>query len=98
MLTIHGLLHLVDDIRTCGPIWTTWSFFMERFCGVLKSGLQSRSQPWANLNKRVLHMAYLTQLAARYDLEDELTDLRVRKSHTLSQSEKEIPGCEYFSY
>ncbi|KAJ7721256.1 hypothetical protein DFH07DRAFT_760513 [Mycena maculata] len=41
------------------------------FCG--QSGLRSRRFPWANLNKIILHRAYLEQLGARYDLEDELS-------------------------
>ncbi|KDQ49559.1 hypothetical protein JAAARDRAFT_200773 [Jaapia argillacea MUCL 33604] len=51
-LVVHGLLHVVQDIRYCGPVWTTWTFWMERFCGYMKSALKSRSQPWANLNQR----------------------------------------------
>ncbi|KAF7334036.1 hypothetical protein MVEN_02309100 [Mycena venus] len=58
-LTIHGLLHVCADIKFCGPSWTTWTFFMERYCGFLKRGLRSKSQPWANLNNRVLNYAYL---------------------------------------
>ncbi|KAH7917964.1 hypothetical protein BV22DRAFT_1187293 [Leucogyrophana mollusca] len=71
-LTIHGLLHWIQGIRDCGPVWTTWTFYMERFCGVLQSGLRSRRHPWSNLNKRLLHMTYLDQLTARYDLTHEL--------------------------
>jgi len=63
---LHGLLHIAQNIRQCGPVWTTWTFHMERFCGVLKGSLHSRSQPWGNLNKCLLLIAYLEQLAARY--------------------------------
>ncbi|KAF9487453.1 hypothetical protein BDN71DRAFT_1367081, partial [Pleurotus eryngii] len=56
------LLHVASNIRNCGPVWATWTFFMERMCGVLQMGLRSRVQPWANLNKRLLHMTYLSQL------------------------------------
>ncbi|KAJ7271435.1 hypothetical protein B0H12DRAFT_996022, partial [Mycena haematopus] len=51
------MLHVCPDIRFCGPSWTTWTFLMERYCGFLKRGLRSRSQPWANLNNRMLHYA-----------------------------------------
>ncbi|KAG2120142.1 hypothetical protein DEU56DRAFT_692461, partial [Suillus clintonianus] len=71
-LTAHGLLHVADGIRDCGPVWCTWSFYMERFCHVLQSGPRSVQQPWSHLNNRLLHMTYLEQLAARFDLEDEL--------------------------
>ncbi|TEB21275.1 hypothetical protein FA13DRAFT_1643122, partial [Coprinellus micaceus] len=45
LLTVHGLLHIVDIIRNCGPSWTTWTFFMERFCRALKRALSSKFQP-----------------------------------------------------
>ncbi|KAJ7052722.1 hypothetical protein C8F01DRAFT_1065494 [Mycena amicta] len=71
-LVIHGLLHIPENIRFCGPAWTTWTFFMERYCGFLKCGLTSRVYPWSNLNNRVLHYTYLEQLGVRYDLTEEL--------------------------
>ena len=46
---------------------------MERFCATLQRSLQSRVQPWSNLNKSLLHMIYLKQLAAPYDVLEELT-------------------------
>ncbi|KAJ7667305.1 hypothetical protein B0H17DRAFT_950463 [Mycena rosella] len=87
-LTIHGWLHVADDICFCGPSWATWTFWMERYCGHLQSGLRSKRFPWANLNNRVLHTVYLEQLGARYDLEDELSTYRARNKSTLSRSEK----------
>lgn len=92
-LTVHGLLHIADDIRFCGPIWTTWTFHMERYCGMLQRGHTSRSHPWSNLNKRILHMAYLTQLSARYDLDDELSTYSGTGSG-VSRSERVYPDCE----
>ncbi|KAJ7237962.1 hypothetical protein C8J57DRAFT_1566441 [Mycena rebaudengoi] len=61
-LTIHGWLHVPDNIRFCGPSWTTWTFYMERFCGWMQSGLRSRRFPWSNLNNLVLHRVYLEQI------------------------------------
>ncbi|KAJ7202160.1 hypothetical protein GGX14DRAFT_544608 [Mycena pura] len=72
-LTIHGLLHLADGILDCGPGWTNWAFFIERYCGFLKHGLRSKSHPWPNLTKRILSYAYLEQLGVRFDLEAELS-------------------------
>ncbi|KAF9221683.1 hypothetical protein BS17DRAFT_844439 [Gyrodon lividus] len=70
-----GLLHLASSIRHCGPVWTTWMFYMECFCAMLQNPLKSHSQPWSNLNKSLLHVAYLEQLGVRYDLSDELAQL-----------------------
>ncbi|KAF7335395.1 hypothetical protein MVEN_02192100 [Mycena venus] len=85
-LVIHGMLHIVSDIRFCGPSWTTWTFYMERYCGFLKAGLRSRVYPWSNLNNRALNYTYLEQIGVRYDLSDEL-ELYGRR-HGLSNSEK----------
>ncbi|KAJ3506832.1 hypothetical protein NLJ89_g6648 [Agrocybe chaxingu] len=92
-LTIHGLLHIPDNIRFCGPVWTAWTFFMERYCGYLQAGLQSKTHPWSNLNNRVLHKAYLEQIDIYYGLKNDL-DLT---SGELSQVETMFPECEYVS-
>ncbi|KAJ7719689.1 hypothetical protein DFH07DRAFT_972824 [Mycena maculata] len=85
-LVIHGLLYVPDDILFCGPSWTTWTFWMERYCGFLKRALSSKTSPWANLNNIVLHRAYLEQLEALYDLTDELASPNQR-TNGLSSSE-----------
>ncbi|KAG1732993.1 hypothetical protein EDD22DRAFT_788134 [Suillus occidentalis] len=41
-LPIHGLLHVASGIRYCGPVWTSWTFYMERYCGFLQAHLHSR--------------------------------------------------------
>jgi hypothetical protein len=67
---------------------------MERFCGYMQSGLRSRRHPWANLNNRVLKLAYLEQLSARYDLTDELSLHKKTDKTKLSLSEKMYEDCE----
>ena len=67
---------------------------MERYCGILQAGLRSRQTPWANLNRRLLHMAYLSQLRAKYDLEEELGDAHKIRGQEVSKREKSIPGCK----
>lgn len=95
LLVVHGLLHLVDDILHAGPIWATWTFFMERFCGSLKHSLRSRTHPWANLDRRAVNLAHSAHLRAKYDLEDELAPLpRAGKLPGPSARETVIPGCE----
>ena len=42
---------------------------MEQYCGYLQSELCSRVHPWANLNNRILHKAYLEQIDKIYYLE-----------------------------
>lgn len=91
-LTIHGLLHICDNIRFCGPVWTTWTFWMERYCGYLQAGLRSRTHPWANLNNRLLHKAYLEQIDIYYDLQDDLT-ITSSSSKDVKRGEKIFERC-----
>ena len=92
-LTIHGLLHVCDNIRFCGPVWTTWTFWMERYCAYLQAGLRSRSHPWANLNNCVLHKAYLEQIDLYYGLEDDLTTTGTSKE--LQRCKRLFDGCGF---
>jgi hypothetical protein len=66
---------------------------MERFCGMLQSGLHSRSQPWANLDNRVLQMSYVGQLSARHDLQAELENYNGHHLDGLRRNEKIYPDC-----
>ncbi|TFK45219.1 hypothetical protein OE88DRAFT_1715451 [Heliocybe sulcata] len=88
-LTIHGLLHLPDDIKYCGPSWTSWTFYVERFCGHLKTVLRSRVQPWSNLNEHVRRLSMLGLLSVKYDLDEELASTRVNKR--FSRGERVYP-------
>ena len=66
---------------------------MEHYCGYLQAGLRSRSHPWANLNNRVLHKAYLDQIDIYYDLEDDLTITSEPKD--LRRGEKVFDDCQF---
>ncbi|KAF7372603.1 hypothetical protein MVEN_00123200 [Mycena venus] len=90
-LTIHGLIHVPDDLLFCGPGWTTWTFWMERYCGFLKDALRSKKSPWANLNNITLHRTYLEQLDARYELAEELSSPQQRVNG-LSTIERKYEG------
>jgi len=94
VLTIHGLLHIVNDIRNAGPCWATWTFWTERYCGMLQGGLHSKSNPAANLDKRVQRIAYLGQLSNKYDLNDELSTIDNWRSDDVRRGEREFPDCE----
>ncbi|KAF7314658.1 hypothetical protein MKEN_00939600 [Mycena kentingensis (nom. inval.)] len=87
ILSIHGMLHIVDDILFCGPCWMTWTFFVERYCGFLKRGLTNKRFPWANMNQRVLNFAHLAQLSLLYDLKEELALFRPPRGLELSRFE-----------
>ncbi|KAF9791037.1 hypothetical protein BJ322DRAFT_422834 [Thelephora terrestris] len=73
-VTLHSLLHVADGIEAAGPVWTYWSFVMERFCGFLKrDGVRSRRKPYASLDNRVRHVAQLHNTKIRYNLVDLLS-------------------------
>ena len=67
---------------------------MKRGCGNFQRSLRSKSAPWSNLDKRVLHTAYLDQLESRFDLGDELSEVGKRPKGTLSRSETVMEGCK----
>ncbi len=67
---------------------------MERACGDFQHGLRSKSAPWSNLDKRVLHNAYLDQLESRFDLGDELSEVGKRPKGALSRNETITEGCK----
>jgi hypothetical protein len=93
-LPIHGMLHMADDIRQCGPVWTTWTFFLERYCQKFKTALKSRVQPWGNLDKEVLYTAYLQQVVLRYDVKEEVS-LSIRRDWSqLTMHETVFEDCK----
>ncbi|KAI0683538.1 hypothetical protein C8Q76DRAFT_662367 [Earliella scabrosa] len=71
-LTIHALLHIADSIRDAGPVWTSWAFPMERYCGALQPAIRSRRYPYASLNRYILDKARLDHIKLKYSLEDTL--------------------------
>jgi hypothetical protein len=89
---IHALLHICDNIQFCAPVWVTWTFFMERYCGSLQGQLRSRSYPWANLNNLVLNRAYLEMIDMRYNL----TSGSSQCSADLTRGEKVYNSCMSF--
>ena len=73
-VTIHSLLHVADGIEAAGPVWTYWSFVMERYCGLLKrDGVRSLRKPYTSLDNRVRHVAQLNTAKIRYNLVDLLS-------------------------
>ena len=68
-VTVHSLLHVADGIEAAGPVWTYWSFVMERYCGFLKrDGVRNRRKPYASLDNRVRQVAQLHTTKIRYNL------------------------------
>jgi len=69
-LTVHALLHVADTIETIGPVWTWWSFPIERQCGRFQRKIKSRKHPYTNLDNYLLQHAQLKQIKMIYNLSD----------------------------
>ena len=72
-ITIHALLHIADSIEATGPVWTSWAFPMERFCGSLQPAIKTRRHPYISISKHVTDETHLTQVQVLYDLQDQLS-------------------------
>ena len=47
----HTLVHLVDEIKLCGPVGGRWMYPCERYLGTLKSFVRNKAQPEASMAK-----------------------------------------------
>jgi hypothetical protein len=45
----HTLIHLVDELETCGPVGGRWMYPCERYLGTLKSFVRNKAQPEASM-------------------------------------------------
>ncbi|CAE6541180.1 unnamed protein product [Rhizoctonia solani] len=67
-LTIHALLHLPTYIRQTGPLWASWAFVMERFCGHLLPAVKNRTLPYQHLDNYVQRRAQMQIVSHVYSL------------------------------
>ncbi|KAF8834466.1 hypothetical protein BDN67DRAFT_861609, partial [Paxillus ammoniavirescens] len=93
-VTIHALLHIADSIDATGPVWTSWAFPMERFCGSLQPAIKSRRHPYASIDRHVVDDARLTQVQLIYNLQSELSLTKPPSTlANLSFSHKDYLSC-----
>lgn len=90
-VTIHAVLHIVDYIIAAGPVWTSWAFPMERYCGHVSRNIRSRRFPWSNINEFVLASARLAYIKIKFNCIDELR-LGPNKGE-LPQGSVKLPLC-----
>jgi hypothetical protein len=69
-ITIHALLHIADYIEATGPVWTSWVFPTERFCGRLLRISKSQRHPDISIARHVLEDARLTQIQLVHDMQE----------------------------
>ena len=44
-IMLHFIVHLVRDVRLCGPVYLRWMYPFERFMKVLRGYVRNRNQP-----------------------------------------------------
>lgn len=85
------LLHIADYIQAIGPVWVSWQFAMERYCGDLSSRVANLRYPYANMAQRILSKSTVYHLWNKYDLQELLGSSR---HGGLKDSEYAFPGCK----
>ena len=68
---IHNLLHVAEDIRETGPLWTSWAFFVERYCGSLIPAIKSRLHPYGAIDHQIKRLAQVNHLESVFGLQFE---------------------------
>lgn len=91
-VTIHALLHIADSIMNAGPVWGSWAFVMERYCGTLQHAIRSRRFPYSSLNRYVLDQARLVQIKLIYGPHAR-SQLALSPPATASKGRR-VPGCK----
>ncbi|CCO36849.1 hypothetical protein BN14_10996 [Rhizoctonia solani AG-1 IB] len=67
-LTIHALLHIPYYIRQVGPVWASWAYVMERFCGRLLLYVKSHINPYPCIDNYILRRAQMQIITAKYNI------------------------------
>jgi hypothetical protein len=93
VLTVHALLHIGDSVAQIGPVWASWAFPMERYCGTLQRALRSRRFPYACLDRYIYQDAMLGHLKNKFGIHGAL-QLSANKSETGHH----VPGCKHLHY
>ena len=53
-IMIHLIVHLVREIRLCGPVFLRWMYPVERYMKVLKGYTKNRNRPKASIVERYI--------------------------------------------
>ncbi|XP_073525456.1 uncharacterized protein [Phyllobates terribilis] len=64
-IMVHLIVHLVREIKLCGPVYLRWMYPFERFFGGLKDKVKNRANPEGSIIRGVLHEE-ISQYAAEF--------------------------------
>lgn len=95
-LTVHALLHIADSIEAAGPVWASWAFPMERYCGSLQPAIRSRRFPYASINRYLVDHTRLQLIKLMYNVGQELNMKGANKAETTVRSERHVANCKFF--
>jgi hypothetical protein len=84
-------------LQRTGPLWTSWAFVMERFCGHLLPAVKNRTRPYEHLDNYVLRRAQMQVVSKVYrlpSLAKPVINYRHENGERLSSYERMYPGCK----
>ncbi|KAI0088515.1 hypothetical protein BDY19DRAFT_985436 [Irpex rosettiformis] len=68
----NGFVLWVKEYKDSGPVWTTWTFSMKRYCSSIQPMIASRQYPFASIDRHLIDHTHLQLIHLMYDVEIEL--------------------------
>ena len=75
---VHLIIHLVREVRICGPVFLRWMYPIERYMKILKGYVKNQYRPEASIVER-----YITEEAIEFctNYLSQVEAIGVPKSH-----------------
>ncbi|KAL6289116.1 hypothetical protein ACE6H2_006626 [Prunus campanulata] len=88
-IMVHLVVHLVREVRLCGPVYFRWMYPFERYMKVLKGYVQNRTHPEGCIAER-----YIAEEAVEFCTEhlSDISTIGVPSSQKIGVS-KPLSGC-----
>ncbi|KAI5314965.1 hypothetical protein L3X38_044141 [Prunus dulcis] len=88
-IMVHLVVHLVREVRLCGPVYFRWMYPFERYMKVLKGYVQNRTSPEGCIAER-----YITEEAVEFCTQhlSDVSTVGVPSSQKMGVS-KPLSGC-----
>ncbi|CAL8991832.1 unnamed protein product [Prunus brigantina] len=88
-IMVHLVVHLIREVRLCGPVYFRWMYQFERYMKVLKGYVQSRTHPEGCITER-----YIVEEAVEFCTEhlSDVSTVGVPSSQKMGVS-KLLSGC-----
>ncbi|KAL6284249.1 hypothetical protein ACE6H2_015178 [Prunus campanulata] len=88
-IMVHLVVHLVREVRLCGPVYFIWMYPFERYMKVLKGYVQNRTRPEGCIAER-----YIAEEAVEFCTEhlSDVSTVGVPSSQNMGVS-KPLSGC-----